>query len=157
MTVNGMKNATVDVNETVTFQCVVQGCPPPDVSLVHTGHKTSTMAMFRKNNTLYERAIRVHSCPQLGRYSCRATNFTGTSDKQLHVAELIEIADTTFTSIAIIIGGSLVGVPLVVVAVACLVRRRKTVRDYLYMRFGQPYLTPTHEPPGPLENIEFRN
>ncbi|XP_046546530.1 multiple epidermal growth factor-like domains protein 6 isoform X2 [Haliotis rubra] len=90
MKVNGMKNTTVGINETVTFQCVVQGCPPPDVSLVHTGN--TTLAMFRKNNTLYERVIRVHSCSQLGRYSCQATNFTGTSsDKQLHVAELIAI------------------------------------------------------------------
>ncbi|XP_067653723.1 uncharacterized protein [Haliotis asinina] len=88
--INGMKNITVSVNDTVTFQCVVQGCPPPDVSLVHTGYPTPAMDMFRRNSG-YERVIRVHNCSQLGRYSCQVKNFTDASDKLLHAVEMLAI------------------------------------------------------------------
>ncbi|XP_071099030.1 uncharacterized protein [Haliotis cracherodii] len=251
MKVEGMTNITVSDNESVTFRCVVQGCPPPGVFLVHAGNNTPTMYIDRKNNTVYERAVRISSCSQLGRYYCRATNSTGT-DEQLHAVELLaiprkrdvkdceietpndgkapsgriaftlcaypepvvtkmhferhetpkditnnnkyslsmkwsigntfqctltianisdedfgaytfsfanderdvdiliiashpkEITDMIFTSIAIIIASSLVGIPLVFAAIACLVRR-KTVRDYWHMKFVQPYITPTNE------------
>ncbi|XP_048249083.1 uncharacterized protein LOC124128875 [Haliotis rufescens] len=89
MNLKGMRNITVIDNETVTFRCVVQGYPPPDVvSIVHAGNHIPAMDMVRKNNTVHERAVRISSCSQLGRYYCRVTSSSGIFENHLLAVEL---------------------------------------------------------------------
>ncbi|XP_046558077.1 uncharacterized protein LOC124267196 isoform X2 [Haliotis rubra] len=87
LTVNGTTCTTVKENQVVVFRCMVEGPPFAAVSLIQESTLVS-VNMSRTQQHVYEHAMVVRKCSQLGVYSCRATNVAGESEYGQHTVVL---------------------------------------------------------------------
>ncbi|XP_048253936.1 uncharacterized protein LOC125381441 [Haliotis rufescens] len=87
LTVNGTAHKTVKDNQVVVFRCTVEGYPSQVVYLIQES-SSATVNMSRKQRNVYEHAMVVRKCSQLGMYFCSTTSVAGTVEEKQHAVVL---------------------------------------------------------------------
>ncbi|XP_071095748.1 uncharacterized protein [Haliotis cracherodii] len=87
LTVNGTAHTTVKDNQVVVFRCTVADYPSQVVYLIQES-SLATVNMSRKQQNVYEHAIVVRKCSQLGVYFCSTTSVAGTVEEKQHAVVL---------------------------------------------------------------------
>ncbi|XP_048254468.1 uncharacterized protein LOC124122913 [Haliotis rufescens] len=87
LTVNGTAHTTVKDNQVVVFRCTVAGYPSQVVYLIQES-SLATVNMSRKQKNVYEHAMVVRKCSQLGVYFCSTRRVAGTVEEKQHAVVL---------------------------------------------------------------------
>ncbi|XP_048254460.1 uncharacterized protein LOC124122912 isoform X1 [Haliotis rufescens] len=87
LTVNGTAHTTVKDSQVVVFRCTVDGYSSQVVYLIQES-SLATVNMSRKQQNVYEHAMVVRTCSQLGVYFCSTTSVAGTVEEKQHAVVL---------------------------------------------------------------------